>query len=102
MFRTGKRERKLKTNHQRGFRDKRHSRAVFEKYYAGGSSNYAPLSGRLISACATTGDHANGKRGIARDVRGAKKYVRSRTRFHENAATKKLAAMAASDANGQD
>lgn len=35
-------------------------------------------------------DFCNGHRGMAKAVRGAKKYVRSRTRFHENSATKKL------------
>jgi hypothetical protein len=37
-------------------------------------------------------DFTNGDRGMAKSVRGAKKYVRSRFRFHENAATRKLAA----------
>lgn len=35
-------------------------------------------------------DFTNGRRGMARAVRGAKKFVRTRIRFHENAATKKL------------
>lgn len=82
----------MKTNHQRGFKETRSSRDVFRKYIAGGSHAFLPLSDRYEAACATSGDHANGKRGIAKDVAGAKKYVRSRTRFHENAATRKLAA----------
>lgn len=81
----------MKANHQRGFKDRRSSRSVFRSYFAGGSGNYLPLSDRIVSAYATSGDHTNGKRGIARDVAGAKKYVRSRTRFHENAATRKIA-----------
>ena len=36
-------------------------------------------------------DFANGNRGMARAVRGAKKFVRSRLRFHDNNATRKLA-----------
>jgi len=36
-------------------------------------------------------DFCNGHRGMAKSVRGAKKFVRSRIRFHENAATKKMA-----------
>ena len=36
-------------------------------------------------------DFANGHRGMAKAVKGAKKFVRTRVRFHENAATKKLA-----------
>lgn len=35
-------------------------------------------------------DFSNGHRGMAKAVAGAKKFVRSRTRFHDNAATKKL------------
>lgn len=35
-------------------------------------------------------DFANGHRGMAKAVKGAKKFVRSRVRFHENASTKKL------------
>lgn len=35
-------------------------------------------------------DFTNGHRGMARSVKGAKKYVNSRIRFHENLATKKM------------
>lgn len=35
-------------------------------------------------------DFTNGHRGMAKAVSGAKKFVRSRIRFHENVATKKL------------
>jgi hypothetical protein len=35
-------------------------------------------------------DFTNGHRGMARSASGAKKYVRSRFRFHEKAATKRL------------
>lgn len=35
-------------------------------------------------------DFTNGHRGMAKAVAGAKKFVRSRVRFHENVATKKL------------
>lgn len=35
-------------------------------------------------------DYTNGHRGMAKAVRGAKKYARTRLRFNENAATKKL------------
>jgi len=48
------------------------------------------LSGKTISASVTSSEHTNAKRGIAKDVRGAKKYLNSRTRFHENAALNKL------------
>jgi hypothetical protein len=36
-------------------------------------------------------DFTNGHRGMAKAVKGAKKFVRTRIRFHENATTKKLA-----------
>jgi len=36
-------------------------------------------------------DFTNGTRGMAKSVRGAKKYVRTRFRFHENAETRRLA-----------
>lgn len=49
----------------------------------------APLSDRKIAA--TIGnDFSNGNRGMAKAVRGAKKYVRSRVRFHENQAVRKM------------
>lgn len=35
-------------------------------------------------------DYCNGHRGMAKAVKGAKKFVRTRIRFRENAATKKL------------
>lgn len=37
------------------------------------------------------GDNARGHRGYAYAKRGAKKYVRTRIRFHDKAATRKLA-----------
>lgn len=83
----------MKTNHQRGYKDKRSSRQVYSKYFVGGGETVkSTLSDRSVSAIAVTcGDHTNAKRGIAKDKRGAKKYVNSRIRFHENAAVKKLA-----------
>ncbi len=48
-----------------------------------------PLSGRIIGA-GIGNDFSNGRRGMAKAVRGAKKYVRSRSRFHANAATKRM------------
>ena len=52
------------------------------------------LSGVSIDARADW-DFSNGNRGMAKSVRGAKKYVNSRFRFHENAATRRLAEGAA-------
>lgn len=48
------------------------------------------LSDRTVSAHIGN-DFSNGHRGMAKSVRGAKKFVRSRFRFHENNETKRLA-----------
>lgn len=50
----------------------------------------APLSDRIIGA-GIGNDFTDGHRGMAKAVRGAKKFVRSRLRFHENAATTRAA-----------
>lgn len=45
-----------------------------------------------ISIGASIGnDFTNGHRGMARAIKGAKKFVRTRIRFHENAETRKIA-----------
>jgi hypothetical protein len=80
----------MKTNHQRQYKSTHDPRAVFTSYYVGGNSRRLELSGRKVSACATCGDHTNGKRGIAKDKRGAKKFVNSRARFHERQALAKI------------
>ena len=53
-------------------------------------SGATPLSGERISAGLP---HAvpGGHRGMAKAVKGAKKFVRTRVRFHENAETRRLA-----------
>jgi len=51
---------------------------------------YSRLANVIIGATSTRGDHTNGKHGIAKDRKGAKKYIRTRIRFHENQATRKL------------
>lgn len=55
-----------------------------------GWGNTAILADKQIGA-RIGNDFANGHRGMAKAVKGAKKFVRTRIRFHENAATKKLA-----------
>ncbi|MDT8925261.1 hypothetical protein RBE51_20925 [Pseudomonas taiwanensis] len=80
----------MKTNHRRNFKETRDPRAVFARYIVGGNSRRLELSDREVSAYATCTSHTNGKRGIARDKRGAKKYVRSRARFHEHQALARL------------
>ncbi len=54
-----------------------------------GTSKESKLADRRVGANASY-DWSKGNRGMAKDVRGAKKYVNSRFRFHENQATKKL------------
>lgn len=48
------------------------------------------LADKLIGA-GIGNDFHNGHRGMAKAVKGAKKFVRTRVRFQENAATQKLA-----------
>lgn len=50
----------------------------------------APISGRSLSAHIGN-DYSRGHRGMARAVAGAKKFIRSRVRFHENAAARREA-----------
>ena len=75
----------MKTNHRRGYK-------ANEQRYKGGQTFHkvGELSGAAVSARADW-DFTNGNRGMAKSVRGAKKFVNSRFRFHENAATRKLA-----------
>jgi hypothetical protein len=55
-----------------------------------GWGDIGELSGKHVGA-SIGNDFTDGHRGMARSVKGAKKFVRSRIRFHENAATQKLA-----------
>lgn len=55
-----------------------------------GTSVIAPLSGKSFGA-SIGNDFTKGNRGMTKAKRGAKKFVRSRTRHHENAATRQLA-----------
>lgn len=48
------------------------------------------LADRVVGA-GISNDFSNGTRGMARSVRGAKKFVRTRIRFHEKMAVQKLA-----------
>ncbi len=80
----------MKTNHKRGFKDKRFSRQVFAKYEVLNYGVVCKLSDRVVSGYVNSSDHCCGKRGIRRDRKGAKKFVNSRFRFHEDMALKKL------------
>ena len=75
----------MKTNHQRGFRAKSHSdNAMFM------TVRVDPLSD-TSHAASIGNDFSNGRRGEAKAKRGAKKYVTSRTRFHQKATVRELA-----------
>lgn len=82
----------MKTNHQRNFRENTDPNAVLHKYIVYSARVRLTLSDRFVCAGVTGSDHTNGKRGIAKDRRGAKKFINSRARFHENAALKRLVA----------
>lgn len=84
----------MKTNHQRNFKE------TYRDYSAGPIRTKTTLAVNceLSGVCVTPKhpgfDFSNGHRGKAKAKAGAKKFVRSRSRFHENAATKKLAKQA--------
>lgn len=80
----------MKTNHQRGFKENRDPNVVFSNYNVFGETVKLQLSDRSVFAHVTCGDHTNGKRGIAKDRKGAKKFLHSRGRFHENAALRRI------------
>ena len=61
----------------------------------------ALISGKRFLA-GITDDFTDGHRGMARAVRGAKRYVRTRVRFHDNAATRALALEARCDGRQDD
>ncbi len=83
----------MKTNHQRNFKDNRNSKSYKEKYVIGGSTHVSLLADRTISAAAYVGEieFLSAKKRARKAKAGAKKFVRTRARFHENAAVKKLA-----------
>lgn len=105
----------MKTNHQRSFKAKNYSypvgyaevvatgeiithrpRGLTPAYrsspFKGGQGSTRKSTLADVAVGAGVGyDFCNGNRGMAKAVRGAKKYIRSRIRFHENAATRKAA-----------
>ncbi len=80
----------MKTNHQRNFKDKKDSNSVYNRFTVFVNSAKLTLSDKSITAFVTCTDHVHGKKGIAKDVKGAKKYIRSRSRFYEKSALKKI------------
>ena len=74
----------MKTNHRRGFRAKPHrDKAMFG---TGRRSEYSDVS----VGAGIGNDFSKGNRGMAKAVRGAKKFVRSRIRFHDRQKTRAL------------
>ncbi len=62
-----------------------------DKGGCGLSPKYSALIDRKIVCKGVPCEYHNGNRGMAKAVRGAKKYINSRFRFHEKAATRRLA-----------
>lgn len=54
-----------------------------------GDGRISILADRIIGA-SIGNDFSNGHRGMASAKAGAKKFIRSRVRFHEQAATKRM------------
>lgn len=76
----------MKTNHRRGFKAEAHR-------YKGGTPFVKRSAIADVSIVAQADwDFNDGHRGMAASVAGAKKFVNSRFRFHEKAATRRLAA----------
>jgi hypothetical protein len=85
----------MRTNHRRGFKERatayvgpgqNGSNGQAYKLFAAKSL----LAGIRVAAAANVHDATNGKHGVARSIRGAKKFVRSRIRFRENEAAREL------------
>ena len=77
------------TNHRRNHVKKRfHVGQTSPRFITGGGHYIVSDGSKYIGACGTIA--SENSRSVAKDKRGAKKYVRSRSRFHENALTKKL------------
>lgn len=83
----------MKTNHQRQFKSNDDTQNFKSKSVLGGNIVNSKLADRIISAAAHVWDtqFVSAKKRARKNVAGAKKYVRTRTRFHENSATNKLA-----------
>lgn len=75
----------MKTNHRRGYSAPSHADKAMQRWHRVSTIADASFGAGIGN------DFTNGNRGMARAVSGAKKFVRSRFRFHENAATKMLA-----------
>lgn len=79
----------MKTNHQRSYKAKKDSERY--KFSPMGGIKTKSVFAQVAVAASWGGDNSNGHKGYAKVKRGAKKFVRTRLRFHENAQTKKEA-----------
>jgi len=79
-----------KTNHRRGNKSPRFclGQKTCGRYVTWAGYGETVISGLRVNASAIVSSEA--AKGVRRDKAGAKKFVRSRTRFHENAALQKL------------
>lgn len=75
----------MKTNHQRSFKANKPRRKDGSSFCRRGV--FADIGLSAFSGF----DAQNGMSGMARSVRGAKKFINSRFRHHENAATRRWA-----------
>jgi len=81
----------MKTNHRRNFKSA-YNPERFKSSVLGGNAIKSKLADRTISAEAYIWDtqYVSAHKRARKNVAGAKKFVRSRTRFHENAAIRNL------------
>jgi hypothetical protein len=79
----------MKTNHRRGFVARGDSyKCIAHGFVTFHGHGETTLSGRRVNASATLA--SENSRGVRRDRAGAKKFIHSRTRFHEDAALRLL------------
>lgn len=84
----------MKTNHQRNFKETMRNNAGSRSWhYNTICLKRTALDGSVVVASANAGDHTSGKHGIAKDRKGAKKFVHSRIRRKDREELKKIGAM---------
>ena len=74
----------MKTNHQRGFRGYTHRDKSMQCW-----QRVSRFADKSFAACIPN-DFTDGHRGMAHAVKGAKKYINSRFRFHEKMMLRKI------------
>jgi hypothetical protein len=81
----------MKTNHQRNFKAKKDDGRLIRKLMFGWSNKTEVGDPHWVAAKYPGLDHSQGHRGAAHAVKGAKKFVRSRTRAREDRELQKIA-----------